>query len=53
MAEEIFGLLKKDYVHLGLKKKVATALRDGLAGYIKAIRYCHFTLPICTILIPN
>ena len=46
MAEKISGLLTKDYIHLGLVKKDATALQNGLVDYIKAIRYCCFNFPI-------
>ena len=53
MVEEISGLLKKDYVHLGLEKKNATALQDSLASYIKAVRYYCFTFPIHIIPILN
>ena len=53
MAEEILGLLKKDYVYLGLEKKDAMTLQDGFAGYIKAICYYCFAFPIYTILLLN
>ncbi len=53
MAKEIFGFFRKNYVNLGLEMKEATALRDGLAGYIKAVRYCRFTLPTRTVPILN
>ncbi len=51
--EEILGLIKKDYVNLGLEKNEAITLQDSLAGYIKAIRYCCFALPTCTVSILN
>ncbi len=51
--EKILGLLKKDYINLGLEKKEATALRDGFADYIKAVHYYHFALPTRTIPIQN
>lgn len=53
IAEKISSLLKKDYVNLGLEKKKAMALQDGLAGYIKIVRYCYFALPIRTVLLLN
>ena len=43
--EEISGLIKKDYAYLGLDKNEATALRDGLASYIKAVRHSRFSFP--------
>ncbi len=52
-AEEISGFIKKDYVNLGLEKKEATALRESLGGYIKAIRYCRFALLTRTVPILN
>ena len=53
MAEEILGLLKKDYVYLGLEKKDAMTLQDGLTGHIKAICYCCFAFLTHIILILN
>ena len=53
MAEEILGLLKKDYVYLRLEKKDTTALQNSVASYIKVIHYCCFALSTHTILIVN
>lgn len=48
-AEEIWGLLKKDFGHIGLGKKESASLRANLDGYIKAVSYPHFSLPIRTV----
>ena len=53
MAEEILGLLKKNYINLGLEKKDAMALQDGLTGYIKIAHYYCFGFFIYTIPIFN
>ncbi len=37
--EEIFGMLKKDCVYLGLEKKESKELRANLDGYITAISF--------------
>lgn len=47
-AKEISGLLKKDFVYCGLEKKDASGFPDSLTGFIKAIRYCCFSLPTHT-----
>lgn len=39
LSEEIFEILKKDFVHLGLKKKESKELRASLEGYIKAVSF--------------
>ena len=52
-AEKILGLLKKNYVYLGLEKKNATALQDSLAGYIEVVCYCCFAFPTRIISILN
>ncbi len=39
MSEEIFGMLKKDFVYLGLGKKEPKELQANLDGYIKAVSY--------------
>lgn len=39
--EKILDLLKKDFVHLRLKKKNASVFGDSLAGFIIAICYYH------------
>ena len=44
MAKKISGLLKKNYIYLGLEKKDATALQDSLAGYIKVVCYYCFAI---------
>ena len=53
MVEEILGFLQKNFIYLGLKKNAAIGLQDGLAGYIKAVHYCCFALPIYIIPIQN
>ncbi len=50
MIEEISGLLKKDYINLGLEKKEVIALRNSLADYIKAI--CYYRFALATRIIP-
>ena len=53
LVEEISDLLKKNYFYLGLEKKKDTALQDGLASYIKAVRYGRFFFPNYTVPILN
>ncbi len=38
-SEKISGMLKKDFVHLGLEKKESKDLRANLDGYIKAVSF--------------
>ena len=44
-AAEIFNILQKDFVHLGLDIKELSSLQIRLDGYIKAVSYCYFSLP--------
>lgn len=45
-ADIILGLLKKDFIRLGIEKKNALGFRDSLIGFIKAVYYYHFSLLI-------
>ncbi len=38
-SEEISGMLKENFVHLGLEKKESKDLRANLDGYIKAVSF--------------
>ncbi len=38
-SEEISGMLRKDFFHLGLEKKESKKLQANLDGYIKAINF--------------
>ncbi len=45
-SEEISGMLKKGFVHLGFEKKNSKELRANLDGYIKAVSFA--ILFVCT-----